>query len=197
METVTERVNEIQPYDPAIDTQTNERKWKGDEALYVRFLYVPIFSRAKGHHVQVLHIEVHIPGKAKDVVCRPVREEDKLRFARQWAAFQRNSEKPQDGTPVDECPIIDIARAADLKALKIFTCEQLVAQSDASLQRLMGARALVAKVKTWLEQRKGANAIDKLVEANQALAADNEQKNRAFSDAMKRIEQLEKQMKAK
>lgn len=194
MENVTD---EIQPYDAAVDTYSQQRKWKGDEALYVRFLYIPLFSRAKGHHVQVLHTEIHIPGKAKDVVCRPTRDEDKERFSRQWQAFERNSETPLDGTPVDACPLIDVARVADLKALKIFTCEQLVAQSDASLQRLMGARALVAKVKAWLEHKKGAGALEKLVEENRAMASDLEQKDRAFKDAMKRIEQLEKQMKAK
>lgn len=52
------------------------------------------------------------------------------RFARQWEAFKNQREQVPEGTPIEHWPPIDKKRVLELKAMKIYTVEQIAALSD-------------------------------------------------------------------
>lgn len=52
------------------------------------------------------------------------------RFPRQWQAFLDQKEQVPDGTPIEMWPPLDKKRVFEMKAMKIFTVEQVAALTD-------------------------------------------------------------------
>lgn len=109
-------------------------------------------------------VRVRIPGERDDVV-RKVRDEDKMRWPRQWQQFQLNQTQTPDGTPVDVLFPGDPAKVANLRALGFHTIEMIDKASDVALQSIgMGARELQAKARRFLEvanKAAQAHAVEK------------------------------------
>lgn len=80
------------------------------------------------------------------------------------------------GTPIEHWKEIDMAYAATLRALNIFTVEDMANLSDAGLTQVgMGARDLQRKAKEYIENSKDSaklkNAYEELQEENRLLEA--------------------------
>lgn len=79
------------------------------------------------------------------------------RFPREWDAFKRGEERASIGTPLDEWPALTRSRVYELKAMNIFTVEELSNIQDGQLQKMgMGARAEREKAKAFLAAAKGS-----------------------------------------
>jgi hypothetical protein len=73
------------------------------------------------------------------------------RFPREFAAFKRGEERAAIGTPVDEWTAISRSRAAELKAMNVFTVEEYAGLPDNLLQKMgMGSRAEREKARAFL-----------------------------------------------
>jgi hypothetical protein len=114
-------------------------------------------------------------------------------FRTQIELFEKNEEGGNlSGTPLSEWPLIDMAQAETLKALRIFTVEQLSSIEGVALQALgMGAQTLKAKAKAWLEQAQGGAPIARLTDENDKLQKTVERQNKTISDMAARLEALE------
>ena len=115
-----------------------------DSRLAVRF-YVQAFpnnfmSEKEGRPIfqDVDMIQIMVPGDATSIIDTPVREEHKKRWPIQWAHFQnKHGGDPREiGTPLEQWPRLNKSQVEELKALKIYTVENVAGMSDANLQKI-------------------------------------------------------------
>jgi len=99
-----------------------------------------------------LFIAIKIPGRTDLDIERFANDQDKLRWPRQWQAFEHSQSNSQVvGTRVEDWTAIPRFRAEELKAIKFFTVEQVANASDAQKQRMgMDAEMLQQKAKAFL-----------------------------------------------
>lgn len=88
-----------------------------------------------------------------------------------WKAGRASSDQ---GTPLEQWPLMDVAMVAAFKAAHVYTVQQLAALSDGSLDTAIrrGGREWRAKAQAWLEEARTA-AGD--VEARATIARQQEQ----------------------
>jgi hypothetical protein len=124
-------------------------------------------------------IVINIPG-SRDDVQRPVRESDKSRFPRQWAAYKAGkAQEGTTGTPLSMWPGVTRAQAEELAFFGAKTVEQLAEMPDGNLQKFMGGNALKQRAKDFIAAAKGeapmAQMRSELEKRDAELAALREQ----------------------
>jgi hypothetical protein len=126
------------------------------------------------------YIQIQQPGE-RDMLMRPVKEEDKLRFPKHWEAFQANTKQAPEGTPVqmlfpNEPHITDM-----LIDLRILTVEQLAQLSEAGINRLgMDGRKYVARAAAAMDQSAKAAEVSRLTRE----LTEAQEKNKLMEDQM-------------
>ena len=159
----------------------------GSEKLFVSFSLHPRQdekrSREEGrpNFEDVEYIRIFVPGDKTQQVHRPVREDDKRRFARQYAAYKAGQSEALVGTPLAQWPGITRSQVEELAYFHVRTVEQLANMQEGNASRFIGIQALKARARDFLEAAK-SNAH---VESMRAALADRDNK----------IEVLERQMK--
>lgn len=135
-----------------------------DNGLFVEFKMEAIQDEEKsveeGRPIfkEVPFVSIRPLGDKTTHILRPVKAEDKIRFARQWQAFENSqSQEVLEGTPVTEWAVLTKAQALELKALNIHTVEKLAEVSDANLNFAKGME-LRKKAQEWLEAAKDKGA---------------------------------------
>lgn len=151
---------------------------EGDKKLhvqfYMHFVENPKRTLEEGHPVfdDVPFTRILVPGDRLNIVDRPTRDSDQLRFPMQWMRFQRGQEQRASGTPIAEWPIVTRGQAEELKFLGFTTVEQVADASDNTAY--MGIQTLKAKARAYLETAKGNTApIEKLTKQVEELLAQN------------------------
>lgn len=111
-------------------------------------------------YVDAVMVEIRIPG-SRDIVVRPVEEQDKRRWPKQWEAFERGQKQELDGVPVTEWANATEAERKTVQRLGMQTVEQVAGLSDhhASTMRI---QKLKQKAMKFLDSRKGAAEMGKL-----------------------------------
>lgn len=107
----------------------------------------PIFSPRE-------YVTIHVPGDKNNVVCRPVSDLDRRRFARQYSAFKANESQTDTGTPLETVPWITREQVEELKYFKIRTLEHLAGLTDTNAQKFQGIQKLKQKAKDQIERAK-------------------------------------------
>lgn len=148
---------------------------KGErDTIIPRFFMNPIRnnfeSEKQGREVwiEVPYVEMFIPGDKNATPVVKVKEEHQERWPRQWEAFLKSAEPPEDGTPLSEWAAVGRAQVMELSSHHVRTVEQLAGLSDTQLGRVvpMGGHALREKAKAWLAQ---ADQAAPLAEAMQQI----------------------------
>jgi hypothetical protein len=122
-------------------------------------------------------VRITVPGQ-RDEVCRPVQEQDKLRWAARYEQFRKGIKQEFDGVPISEFATATEAERSTLKAVGIFTVEQAAGLNDDSAQKLHCV-ALKAKAQAFLKIREGVGQASKL----QARIAELEKQVRTLTNA--------------
>jgi hypothetical protein len=148
-----------------------------DDLLWVRFFVKSMQDNfqttAQGRPIfrDETWIEIRTPGNALNIVERPVYADDKFRFPRHWAHFERThgSDGQQVGTPLSQWPLLRPSQVQEMRALNFFTVEQVAMASDEQLQRLgmgpgIAPLALRERAKLYLENAKDAALSQKQAE---------------------------------
>lgn len=100
----------------------------------------------------VPYLKMRFPGEGKSVVDRKVRDGDRNRFPRAWAAFEAGLAGLTSGTPIETMPLLGMDQVATLKYLGIITAEQLAEVPDSKLSQLgSSGQALRDRAKAWLQ----------------------------------------------
>lgn len=119
-----------------------------DDNLHVEFYKESVLNTfktaAEGRPIYETQdmVYIHAPGNKSDLrrrvrlISEPNAPSDAERFPRQWQAFKNQEEQVSDGMPVERAPFIQPHRALELKALKIYTVEQLAMLPDSIMQTI-------------------------------------------------------------
>lgn len=110
--------------------------------FYTRAVEDKRASRVEGRPVfkDVPFVKIRIPGQSNSEWDQPAKEEDKIRWARAWAAYEAQQDGLADGTPLNEWAYLKPSDVATLRAAGIYTVEQCSAMSDGALGNV-GPRA--------------------------------------------------------
>lgn len=115
-------------------------------------------------------VRIVIPGDPHSSPVRRVSDEHRQRFPEHYAAFQREEEMAEDGTPIEQWGILTMEQRYHLKHLKLFTVEQVAALTDLQLQNLgMGGLTLRNRAQAYLESTKTGAVPDRLISENELL----------------------------
>lgn len=142
--------------------------------FYMHFIQNMKKSEAAGHPVfdDVPFTRIFMPGDRTNIIDRPTRDSDQLRWPGQWMRFQKGQEQRADGMPISEWPIVTRGQAEELKHLGFSTVEQIAEANDNI--NFMGIQTLKAKARAFLEVSKGSTApIEKLTKQVEELIALN------------------------
>jgi hypothetical protein len=93
----------------------------------------------------------------------------------QLTAFEDGTKAPNNETPLDTWPKLDVAQIASLQASGIHSLEQLAACPDSNLNALgLGAQTLKKQAGAFLEMNKGIDRTDELIARLDSLQAQND-----------------------
>lgn len=118
-----------------------------DKGLLARFYWNKTYEKE--------FIKINVPGDSKTEWDRPVKPEDKLRFANQWNQYISQQSQFGDQTPLEQWGSMTEAQINQYKAFNILTVEHLSVVQDGLITQLgMGARDLQKRARSWLEEQK-------------------------------------------
>lgn len=142
-------------------------------------------SDAAGHPVfiDVEYIEVRHPGAQHSVPCCKVKQEHKDFYHEAYAAFKRGEEAPLDGFPITEWAPISRASAETLKAMGVFTVENLANVTDTSAQHMPTEfQSLRVKAKRFLEEHNSEQGQINTLKAENKTLMERLEKLEALSE---------------
>lgn len=107
------------------------------------------------------------------------------RWPREYDAFKRNALYQGSGTPIDEAPFLSNAQRAELKAINIFTIEQLSDPTSQAISRMgPGGYKMAEQAKAYVEKAAGSAPLTALAAENAELKERMANMERMFSDAL-------------
>lgn len=113
-------------------------------------------------------IRITIPGDTNNIIERKLTEEDKRKYPKAWAEYQRGESQGFTGTPLEQWSQITRAQVKESKYFECHTVEQLAGLTDSHCQKMgMGFRDLREKAKAYLNVAESSAAAT-------AQAAENE-----------------------
>ncbi|WP_273727478.1 hypothetical protein [Brucella gallinifaecis] len=93
-----------------------------------------------------------------------------IKYNDQYLRFKEGRAQVADGTPLSELPFLTEAKRMELKALKIYTAEQLAGLDGQNLKNLgQGGRALKDQAQAYLDSAAGSAGNVALADENAAL----------------------------
>lgn len=119
------------------------------------------------YHRTVDMIKIEFAGDKTKVIERLVKEEDKIRFPRNWQAYCNKQVQAHEGTPLEQWALLNVAQVADLKAINIHTVEQLASVNDTNLRS--GMRTLRENARVWLADAEDGARVLSLQAENENL----------------------------
>lgn len=133
----------------------------------------------------VTMVRIAQPGDKNLVVERKARDADKVRFSRQWSAFERSEEMAADGWPLEHWTLLDRSKARELKYFNIMTVEHLAGLTDDQMSQIgmLGLRTLVRQARAALEHAKTG-------QIPAAIVAENEKQKNEIAILRKQIEDM-------
>lgn len=140
----------------------------GDDKLFVKFYmgYVenPVKSEEMGRmfYDDVEFVRIMTPGDRNNIIDRPVRPSDKIRFSRQYMHYKETGGKVVEGTPLEEWPLVSRAMVENLKLEGFVTVEQLAGARDDVCLKFPGLMELKKRAGHYLELAKGNAPLTKL-----------------------------------
>ena len=97
---------------------------------------------------EAVYITIRAKG-AKETHSREMRDEDKYRFPRAWAEFEKGN-SPVDGTPLKALPFISPGQALELQSVDINTIEDLANLQESQIVNIRKGRFLQKQAKAYL-----------------------------------------------
>ena len=99
------------------------------------------------------YIIIVSPGQPKSEVRRKATDADKMAYGPEWSAYEQGKEMQISGTPIELLPGLAAGMADALKALYIYTIEQMAGLPDIALQRVgMGGNDIRKRAKDYLSK---------------------------------------------
>lgn len=182
----------------AVDSNFSIPTTNPDDKLFVQFsmhpVYDPIASEGCDEYApdgrvigrkpgagravyrDVEWIKIMIPGDRSTILEREVREDDKRRFARQYATFKRDGEEQVVGTPIETLahvvpPVLTFGQIEEYRHFGVRTIEQLVGMADGLAAKFPGHQAIKQKAERYITAATADAPLAALRKANEEQAA--------------------------
>lgn len=144
------------------DPQLFTRPHAGDESLFVVFYMGILKNQAKSDEAgrpiydDVECVRIIVPGDRNNINDRPASQEDKRRFAKQYAMFKegRKEDDQISGTRLSEWPHVSRGQVEEFRFLGIHTVEQLAEVRDDICTKVPGLSTLKRTAGLWLDRAK-------------------------------------------
>lgn len=127
------------------------------------------------------------PGDKLVEVHRPATKRDFLQYPAQYEAYQKKSATPIHGTPLEAWSALATNQVFELKAMNIFTVEQLAELPDGYGQKFMGFQAFKQKALAFLQAAKGQVEFERM----QAELKSKDEEIAMLKSLLTRVENLE------
>lgn len=140
-------------------------RYKEDHKLVVSFFYAPVqdsvktLEEGRPMYKDTEFVRILVPGDRSSMVVREAHQEDKNRFALQYAKWKAGNDQATTGTPLEKWPLITGAQVEELKYFHIRTVEQLADVSDAQAQKFMGINMLRQRARDFVAAAAGAQPL--------------------------------------
>lgn len=120
----------------------------------------------------VEYVEVMHHGDKNSILKYPVKDIHRNRWPKEYEAFRKGQDVQVEGTRLEQWPPISKSEIATLKAMGIYTVEQLSEMKDDAITRYgMGGRKLVNTAKAYLKAAQSGSGITQLQAENEKLQA--------------------------
>ena len=124
-------------------------------------------------HRNEIYIKIMQPGEMLNVIDRPVKDEDKIRFRDKWAAFIHDRTQIPDGVPIDLLFPNHPAVADNLRGFGVYTIEQCAQLSAHAIDTVgRGAQEYVTRAKRYLDMSEKGAEFHQLQSENEQLKTD-------------------------
>jgi len=169
-----------------------------DKGLLVEFVddavHQPFESEKAGRAIykQTPFLSIIFPGDKTKKTYRPATDEDKRRFATQWAAYEKGEKAIENGTPLTEWNYLSKSQALELKHMGFWTVELLANASDTSISGLIGGNMIREQAKTFLAATKDDSKFTAMTAENEKLKAQISGQNDMIETLKSRLDALEK-----
>lgn len=133
----------------------NSKEARNYVKFYRQWIRNNFKSNAEGVEVgdQQDFIIIICPGQPKSEVRRKATDADKAQYRHEWQAYSEGKEHQQSGTPIEVLPGLASGMADALKAVYVYTIEQMAELSDLSLQKVgMGGNDIRQRCKAYLSK---------------------------------------------
>jgi hypothetical protein len=135
---------------------------------------------------EMAHVKIMIPGDPHNIIERRATDDDKHKYPKAWARFERMEAAGQEGTPLEQWPQINRAQVKEAKYFEVHTVEAMAGLSDSHCSKMgPGFTDLRTKAKAYLTAAKDTAAAT-------AQAAENEQMKNRIADLEAQLKDLGK-----
>lgn len=151
----------------------------------------PLRSKELGRpfNEDVIYVRIQEPGDRFTVIDRPIRDEDKRRWALQWAQFSQNQQQTVAGTQIELLYPQQPSVAANLRGAGVHTIEQCAEMNAHAIDSLMGGQQYANDAKKYLEDaNKGVHHTQ--------FRSEMEEKDRKIKVLEQQLETLKAQVNA-
>jgi len=169
----------------------------GDEKLAIRFFRKarqngeasakegrPIFEETD-------YIQIVVPGDRTSAIVRPVSEQDKGRFEKQYDHWKKTQqEELVVGTPLEAWGVMSLAQIEEYRYFGVRTIEQMAGLRDDICQKIMGGLQLKQRAVNWLAISKDEAPMKKVQVELEARDTEIASLRAAVADQAKKIELL-------
>jgi hypothetical protein len=174
---------------------------KADHRTYVRFFMDAVQDQAasvrEGRPIfkDMEHVEVIVPGDAKDVVVHRVSDLDRRRWPQQYQMFKQGQSEQLIGTPLSEVTWIPRSQVEELKYFKIMTVEQLAQVNDSACSKIPGLHDLKRRAAAFVDSATAAAPLLALEESNKVLENEVATLKNSLQEAIATIKELKAKVK--
>ena len=145
-------------FDPESDSAFNavqQKEGRNYVKFYRQWVRNNFKSKEEGREVgdHQDFILIICPGQPKTEVRRKATDADKMAYSHEWTAYEQGKEHQMSGTPIEMLPGLANGMADALKALYIYTIEQMAGLPDIALQKVgMGGADIRKRAKAYIEK---------------------------------------------
>lgn len=144
----------------------------------------PIFT-------DVEFVEIIPIGDTKTKVVKRATDEQRQKFAEEYAVFKKGVEQTFSGTPLNQWPIITPALIKQFNHFNVYTVDQLAELNDIAINQIgPGTRDWVQKAKAFLAKAKSTAEAQKFAVENERLKEELARQQAIISDLAAKVEKL-------
>ena len=160
---------------------------------------LPAESEKAGREIcrDVEMVYIYTPGDRTSVPCHKVTDEHRQRWPAQYAAFKKLRTVAHEGTALEDWPRMTPSRIRELKAVNLFTVENVAGMNDAIIQRLgMGGRELWWRRRRLSQAQRTAPTRRRLAVENERMKLDMARQQQQIADLARMMEAMQRERDA-